>query len=172
MNDTSEIKQKTSDIYETILSDLKYFAETGLGAPSSYDADKIVELLQELHAENDVLRKMQPVTLSGDSATSFALALELSEIKAKLDELSKEKEFWEERWATKTDNQKKRITELRKQNDALQAYKKYMNEMYGQGYGVANWHLNGDLEPLDTFLEGAEAEYNAVIEKEEVDEQT
>ena len=23
---------------------------------------------------------------------------------------------------------------------------------YGQGYGVANFHLNGELEPLDNFL--------------------
>lgn len=170
MNETSEIKRETFDIYETILSDLKYFAETGLGAPSSYDAERIVELLQELHAENDTLRKMQPVTLTGDSVTSFALALELSETKVKLDELSKEKEFWEERWVKKADCQKERISELRQKNIALQAYKNYMDEMYGQGYSVANWHLNGDLEPLDTFLEEAEAEYDAAIRKEETNE--
>lgn len=34
-------------------------------------------------------------------------------------------------------------------------FKKYFDDMYGQGLGVANWHLNGDLEPFDTFYEPA-----------------
>ena len=27
------------------------------------------------------------------------------------------------------------------------------NELYGQGFQVAGWHLNGALEPLDTWFE-------------------
>lgn len=34
-------------------------------------------------------------------------------------------------------------------------FKKYFDDMYGQGLEVANWHLNGDLEPFDTFYESA-----------------
>lgn len=89
-----------------------------------------------------MLRKMQPVVLTGDSVNSFALATELSETKAKLDKLSKE-------------------------NDTLKAYKNYFADCYGQGYEVANYHLNGDLEPLDSFIDGAEVEYNSALSKEE-----
>lgn len=34
-------------------------------------------------------------------------------------------------------------------------FKKYFDELYGEGLEVANWHLNGDLEPFDTFYESA-----------------
>ncbi|MFB4749105.1 hypothetical protein ACE3J2_15980 [Enterobacter hormaechei subsp. steigerwaltii] len=27
------------------------------------------------------------------------------------------------------------------------------NELYGQGFQVSGWHLNGDLEPLDSWFE-------------------
>lgn len=53
--------------------------------------------------------------------------------------------------------------ELSKENTALKAYKDYFADCYGQGYEVANYHLNGDLEPLDTFLDSAEAEYESVL---------
>lgn len=129
-------------MYQSILEDLKYYAEHGLGEISTYEAGQIAELLEEQHAEIIMLRKMQPVVLTGESANSFALAAELSETKAKLEELSKE-------------------------NDALKAYKNYFADCYGQGYEVANYHLNGDLEPLDSFIDGAEAEYNSVLSKEE-----
>ena len=125
-------------MYEVLLESLKYYAEHGLGQISTYEASQIVDLLQDQHAES----KMQPVVLTGDSVNSFALATELSETKAKLDKLSKE-------------------------NDALKAYKNYFADYYGQGYEVANYHLNGDLEPLDSFIDGAEAEYNSALSKEE-----
>lgn len=128
-------------MYETLLESLKYYAEHGLGQISTYEASQIVDLLQDQHAEITMLRKMQPVVLTGDSANSFALAAELSETKAKLDTLSKE-------------------------NDALKAYKNYFADCYGNGYEVANYHLNGDLEPLDNFIDGAEAEYNSALSKE------
>lgn len=82
---------------------------------------------------------MQPVVLSGDSANSLSLAIELSETKSKIEELEKE-------------------------NVALKAYKDYFTGCYGQGYDVANYHLNGNLEPLDNFIEGAEAEYTTALE--------
>lgn len=34
-------------------------------------------------------------------------------------------------------------------------FKKYFDELYGEGLEVANWHLNGDLEPFDNFYESA-----------------
>ena len=34
-------------------------------------------------------------------------------------------------------------------------FKKYFDELYGEGLEVANWHLNGDLEPFDNFYENA-----------------
>lgn len=125
-------------MYQSILEDLKYYAEHGLGQISTYEASQIVDLLQDQHAEITMLRKMQPVVLTGDSVNSFALATELSETKAKLDKLSKE-------------------------NDSLKAYKNYFADCYGQGYEVANYHLNGDLEPLDSFIDGAQQEYDSIL---------
>lgn len=34
-------------------------------------------------------------------------------------------------------------------------FKKYFDELYGEGLEIANWHLNGDLEPFDNFYENA-----------------
>jgi hypothetical protein len=34
-------------------------------------------------------------------------------------------------------------------------FKEYFGEMYGKGLDVANWHLNGQLEPFDNFCESA-----------------
>lgn len=44
-----------------------------------------------------------------------------------------------------------------KTDDVQQAinFKKYFDELYGEGLEVANWHLNGDLEPFDNFYENA-----------------
>ena len=41
--------------------------------------------IETLLAENSTLRKMQPVELSGDAATSFALAQEVSRLRAELE---------------------------------------------------------------------------------------
>lgn len=125
-------------MYEAILQHLRNYEQYGIDVISSHEAGQIADLLQEYHAEIVMLRKMQPVVLTGESANSFALAVELSETKAKLEELSKK-------------------------NAALKAYKDYFSDCYGQGYEVANYHLNGDLEPLDTFLDSAEAEYESVL---------
>lgn len=125
-------------MYEAILQHLRNYEQYGIDVISSHEAGQIADLLQEYHAEIVMLRRMQPVVLTGESANSFALAAELSETKAKLEELSKE-------------------------NTALKAYKDYFADCYGQGYEVANYHLNGDLEPLDTFLDSAEAEYESVF---------
>lgn len=125
-------------MYEAILQHLRNYEQYGIDVISSHEAGQIADLLQEYHAEIAMLRRMQPVVLTGESANSFALAAELSETKAKLEELSKE-------------------------NTALKAYKDYFADCYGQGYEVANYHLNGDLEPLDTFLDSAEAEYESVL---------
>ena len=44
-----------------------------------------------------------------------------------------------------------------KTDDVQQAinFKKYFDELYGEGLEVVNWHLNGDLEPFDNFYENA-----------------
>lgn len=125
-------------MYQSILEDLKYYAEHGLGEISTYKAGQIAELLEEQHAEIVMLRRMQPVVLTGESANSFSLAAELSETKAKLEEFNKE-------------------------NTALKAYKDYFADCCGQGYEVANYHLNGDLEPLDSFIDGAQEAHDSVL---------
>ena len=125
-------------MYEAILQHLRNYEQYGIDVISSHEAGQIADLLQEYHAEIAILRMMQPVVFTGESANSFTLAAELSETKAKLEECSKE-------------------------NTALKAYKDYFADCYGQGYEVANYHLNGDLEPLDTFLDSAEAEYESVL---------
>ena len=129
-------------MYEVLLESLKYYAEHGVGEISTYEAGQIAELLESQHAEITMLSKMQPVVLSGESAKSFPLALELSETKSK-------------------------IKELEKENAALKAYKDYFADCYGQGYEVANYHLNGDLEPLDSFIDGAQEAHDSVFNKEE-----
>ena len=37
----------------------------------------------------------------------------------------------------------------------LSRFKQYFDGLYGQGLEVANWHLNGELEPFDNFYESA-----------------
>jgi len=37
----------------------------------------------------------------------------------------------------------------------LKRFKQYFDELYGTGLEVANWHLNGDLESLDNFMDYA-----------------
>ena len=39
--------------------------------------------------------------------------------------------------------------------EALKAFKVYFDDMYGKGLEVANWHMNGSLEPFDNFYESA-----------------
>ena len=34
-------------------------------------------------------------------------------------------------------------------------FKKYFDELYGTGLEIANYHLNGNLEPFDNFYESA-----------------
>lgn len=129
-------------MYEAILQHLRNYEQYGIDVISSHEAGQIADLLQEYHAEIVMLRRMQPVVLTGESANSFALAAELSETKEKLEECSKE-------------------------NTALKVYKDYFADCYGQGYEVANYHLNGDLEPLDSFIDGAQEAHDSVFNKEE-----
>lgn len=35
------------------------------------------------------------------------------------------------------------------------AFKDYFDDLYGEGLEIANWHLNGELEPFDSFYESA-----------------
>lgn len=47
------------------------------------------------------------------------------------------------------------------QNEEIQQLKgfyNYFSELYGKGLEVANWHLNGELEPFDEFFNSAEEE--------------
>lgn len=39
-------------------------------------------------------------------------------------------------------------------------YKKfyeYFMELYGDGLEILNWHLNGETEPLDSFIDSAQS---------------
>ncbi len=48
---------------------------------------------------------------------------------------------------------------------ALRAFKEYFDDMYGQGYEIADFHMNGDTEPFDNFFASAMDEYNKVMEE-------
>ena len=39
--------------------------------------------------------------------------------------------------------------------EEISAFKKYFDELYGQGLEISNWHMNGSLEPFDNFYESA-----------------
>ena len=39
--------------------------------------------------------------------------------------------------------------------ERLKAFNSYFDELYGKGIDVANWHLNSELEPFDSFYESA-----------------
>lgn len=45
--------------------------------------------------------------------------------------------------------------EALKTQKQLEKFKEYFENLYGEGYEVANWHLNGELEPLDNFIDSA-----------------
>jgi len=46
--------------------------------------------------------------------------------------------------------------ELEEKTNKLQSFYDYMKDLYGTGLEIANWHLNGDLEPYDNFFDSAE----------------
>lgn len=48
---------------------------------------------------------------------------------------------------------------LTREITALRAFKNYFDGLYGKGLEVANFHLNGELEPFDNFYESAIVEY-------------
>ena len=45
--------------------------------------------------------------------------------------------------------------ELIQENKRLQRFKDYFDDLHNTGSEVANWHLNGDLEPFDNFYDSA-----------------
>ena len=49
---------------------------------------------------------------------------------------------------------------------AIQAikYKAFMESLSDKGLMIANWHLNGDLEPIESFLDSAKQEGRGVAE--------
>lgn len=53
-----------------------------------------------------------------------------------------------------------KVREQQKEIQSLKAFYDYFAELYGDGLEVANWHLNGDLEPFDDFFENAVQEMN------------
>ena len=87
----------------------------------------------------------------------------LEEMNAELEKIRARDIRREKHWLERIKKQSRKIENLRIVQTALQAYKDYMTALYGEGYQVANWHLNGDLEPLDTFLDSADAEYESVL---------
>ena len=52
-------------------------------------------------------------------------------------------------------NENKYAEEVCAERDKLEKFKKYFDDLYGQGLEIANWHYNGDLEPFDNFYESA-----------------
>lgn len=42
---------------------------------------------------------------------------------------------------------------------ALSGFKEYFDNLYGEGLEVANFHMNGNLEPFDNFYNSAMEEY-------------
>ena len=51
--------------------------------------------------------------------------------------------------------EKERTKALERGIDELKRFKKYFDELYGQNLGIANWHLNGEVEPFDNFYDSA-----------------
>lgn len=47
---------------------------------------------------------------------------------------------------------------LKAEVERLKRFKNYFDDLYGQSLQVADWHLNGNLEPLDNFIDSAIAE--------------
>ena len=42
---------------------------------------------------------------------------------------------------------------------SLSAFKAYFDDLYGKGFEIANYHLNGATEPFDNFYDSAMEEY-------------
>ena len=53
---------------------------------------------------------------------------------------------------------RREIERLMEANIKLEKFKSFFDELYGKELGVSYWHLNGDIEPFDTFYELAIAE--------------
>lgn len=49
----------------------------------------------------------------------------------------------------------KEIEQLKSEFEQSVKFKEYFIELYNQGLEIANWHLNGDLEPLTNFIDSA-----------------
>lgn len=47
------------------------------------------------------------------------------------------------------------MTRQKAKIERLEKFKSYFDKLYGDGLEVANWHMNGDLEPFDNFYESA-----------------
>lgn len=53
------------------------------------------------------------------------------------------------------DSLQSQLAEREREIERLHRFKEYFDELYGQGLEVANWHLNGNTEPLDSFYDSA-----------------
>jgi len=42
-----------------------------------------------------------------------------------------------------------------KELNKYKKFKKYFDDLCGQGLEIANWHLNGDTEPYESFYDRA-----------------
>lgn len=49
----------------------------------------------------------------------------------------------------------KKVKEAVRLAERAFAFMDYFADLYGQNLGIANWHLNGTLEPFDRFYEEA-----------------
>lgn len=53
------------------------------------------------------------------------------------------------------------IQAMESEINKLKRFRNYFSDLYGHGYEVANWHQNGDLEALDSFIDSANDEMEA-----------
>lgn len=63
------------------------------------------------------------------------------------------------------ENAKKEAERLEKEIKALNAFKDYFSDLYGNGLAIANYHQNGNLEDFDNFYDAAEEEYENALKK-------
>lgn len=57
-------------------------------------------------------------------------------------------------------------SKIKAEPDKNPSFQQYFMNLYGEGLEVSNWHLNGDTEPLDTFIDSALESENEIIQSE------
>ena len=129
--ENAEMQQQLNEFSEFLchmtgglLSKTNYTAQEMIAAADDYqqkvcgECDLRVEN-EKLLAENNMLRKMQPVELNGETARSLSLALEVSQLRAELEQVKRERDADVDRLAAYEDTglEPEEIELLEKQGD-------------------------------------------------------